>query len=148
METLPCVESCWEYKSEMFKKFFLAIGPFYYCYYYFNPHLRTFFFHCFLRERKGERNMDAKEKHWLVAPHSHTWVRNRTHNLSVIGWHTDQLSHTGQSTPGPFEKIAVLCVFYVVSFWTVAFTGSVMADNTRKERPLVTCHSFPLCSRF
>ena len=46
---------------------------FYFIYYYFYPHLRTFLivFRKRKRERKGERNIDAKEKHWLVASHTH-----------------------------------------------------------------------------
>ena len=38
----------------------------------FNPHQRTFF-HCFLeREGGGERNIDVREKHRLVASHTHS----------------------------------------------------------------------------
>ena len=51
-----------------------AMGP---CLFLFlNPH-PSISFHCFSRERGGERNIDARVKHDQLSP-VHTWTGNRT----------------------------------------------------------------------
>ena len=64
---------------------------------FFYPHLRTFFSLLLERKEGRERNIDAKEKHWLAASHSHlgclpfppgqgmvhTWTRVWIHNPSM-----------------------------------------------------------------
>ena len=37
------------------------------------------------RERGRERNVDVREKHWLVASHTHPDRESNPHNLSVCG---------------------------------------------------------------
>lgn len=64
----------------------------------FYPYWRTFF-HCSLEgEKWRERNINASEKHWLVASHMHPdWGLN----LLPFGygtWHSSQLSHTEKGT--------------------------------------------------
>ena len=72
---------------------------------------QRYFFHCFLdrEESKVRKTSDVKEKHWLVASHTHPdhgpnlqprhvpWlgIEPATFGYSYW-WHTNQLSHTGQ----------------------------------------------------
>ena len=82
------------------------------------------FFHCFYRERKGEMDTLMWERSidrlppidsrptghcmcpaWGVIPQrSNLQLRNWTRKLSVLGWRSSQLSHTGQGNMG-FLKI-------------------------------------------
>ena len=54
------------------------------------------------REEGRERNINGREKHWLVA--SQVWTRDRTCNPSLIGWCSNQLSHTSLPSKMVFKK--------------------------------------------
>ena len=94
------------------------------------------------RGERRERNVNTREDHWLVASNMcldwglytldqglympRSWIkpstlacsltRNRTHNPLVMGWHSNQLSHTGQGLNKVFYSTTSLQIIktYVI----------------------------------
>ena len=101
--------------------------------YFFYPHLRRFFFHCFRRERKGETERETegeketsmwertREYQFLLPscrclewgsnlqPGCVPWLRIKPMTLWSMGQCSNQLSHAGQGFPRTLLIPSFLC---------------------------------------
>ena len=111
-------QSCCNYQGRLLRTYYvLNIYLFIYLliHSFIHSSPEDIFFHCFQRKERERERESEREKHWLVASCKHPnwgnnphpgyvpWLGVKPANSQFIGWHSIQLSHTGQGITGRFK---------------------------------------------